>query len=243
MRLVKALAGGVIGGLLGAALIIGVEGFALMEAPWLALFVGVLTGLGVRLMAKSDRPGPCYLCGAIAAALTLIAFVGATLATTKMLQVQVERSQIKLPRDRPAPDATPPAREPAEDAAPPAEDLAAEPETPGTDPAATDDPAVPGDAAVPGDPAAPLDVAAPADPAATVGEPGDEAAAEPPAEAPEAEDEVVEKAVEMVAPARPPAGMSNKPPARADEFSLLSFAFIGVGALIAYELGRSSGRS
>lgn len=244
MRLVNALVGGVIGGLLGAALIVGVEGFALMEAPWLALFVGVLTGLGVRLMAKSDKPGPCYLCGGIAAALTLIAFVGATLATTKMLQVQVERSQIKLPRDTsPSDMTTPPVADPDEtEEAAPAEEPAAEAEEPDTDPAATEEPATPGEPAAE-EPAteAPADEepaaeepAADTEPAVTA-EPDDLAAA--------AEEEVVEETTDVVEAPRPLANLMNKPPARADEFSLLSFAFIGVGALIAYELGRSSGRS
>ena len=244
MRLVKALAGGVIGGLLGAALIIGVEGFALMEAPWLALFVGVLTGLGVRLMAKSDKPGPCYLCGAIAAALTLIAFVGATVATTKMLQAQVERKEIKLPRATLPPDMTTPPvadSDAAEEAAPEA-DPAAEAEAPTTDPAATEEPATPEEPAVEEPAADEPATEAPADeePAADT-EPA--VTAEPDDLAPAAEEEVVEETTEVVEAPRPLADQMNKPPARADEFSLLSFAFIGVGALIAYELGRSSGRS
>lgn len=218
MRLVKALVGGVLGGLLGAALIIGVEGFALKDAPWLALFVGVFTGMGVRIMGKSDKPGPCYLCGAIAAALTLVAFVGATLATTKMLQAQVAK-ETQLPLDITAPDATPPAAEPADDAAP-AEEPAAEAEAPTTEPAATESPETP------------------AEP--TAEEPATE---DPPAEAPVAEEEVVEETVEVVEPAAPREDMANKPPGRVEDFSLLSFAFIGIGALIAYELGRSCGSS
>jgi hypothetical protein len=246
MRLVKALVGGVIGGLLGAALIIGVEGFMLKEASWLALFVGVLTGLGVRIMGKTDRPGPCYLCGAIAAALTLIAFVGATMATTKILQARIASAEAALPNlpNAPAADTTTPATE--EDGAPGADEPATETEDSATDPATTDEPAAPAEPEASPDPAAeePATEEPAQDQPATDEPTADaEAAADaetPATEEPEVVEEVAEERLEVVAPAERRLAL-DQPRIRREDFSVLSFVFIGVGALIAYELGRSCG--
>lgn len=243
MRLVKALVGGVIGGLIGAALIVGVEGFMLKEAPWLALFVGVLTGLGVRMMGKTDRPGPCYLCGAIAAALTLIAFVGATMATTKILQARVASAESALPNlpSLPAADATPRATEAPEDQSASADEPATETEGAATDPTTTDDPAAPAEPEASADAA--TEESAAAEPAAEEPTADDESAdAETTTtEEPVVVEEVAEETLDVVAPAEQRLVL-DEPPARREEFSILSFIFIGVGALVAYELGRSCGR-
>jgi len=224
MRLVNALVGGVIGAAISAAIIVGVSKYMEVVPPdWLAIVAGVVTGLGVRIMGKSEKPGPSYLSGAIAALLTLAAFYGGTQAASNIMEAKVDQTQIKL-----HPDTLP-------------DDMKTPPPVSGSaeDQPIEEDPSVAEDAPTAETPDS-EDPATESDPAATTTE---EPAAEP-GDEPVAEAVVVEEEVEeTVAPALPPVVKVDRPKPRAEEFNWLSFVFIAVGALIAYEMGRSCGCS
>jgi hypothetical protein len=70
------LVGGGIGAVVGMGLHLLVETTTGFEAPWFALVIGLLTGLGVHQANKSLAGRVSYLRGAIAAAIALAAIVG-----------------------------------------------------------------------------------------------------------------------------------------------------------------------
>jgi hypothetical protein len=78
MGLGPTLVGGVIGALAGMVLHVIVESATDLEAPWFAVIIGLLTGLGVHQANKSLAGRVSYLRGAVAAAIALAAIVGST---------------------------------------------------------------------------------------------------------------------------------------------------------------------
>jgi hypothetical protein len=78
MSLGPTLVGGAIGAAVGMALHLIVEMATGFEAPWFAVVIGLLTGLGVHQANKSLAGRVSYLRGAVAAAIALLAIVGST---------------------------------------------------------------------------------------------------------------------------------------------------------------------
>jgi hypothetical protein len=72
------LVGGIIGAAVGMGLHLLVEVTTAHEAPWFAIIIGLLTGLGVHQANKSLAGRVSYLRGAVAAAIALAAIVGST---------------------------------------------------------------------------------------------------------------------------------------------------------------------
>ncbi len=82
MILLKAIVGGVVGGALGIGTMFLVEAVMGHEAGWLALVVGLFTGLGVRWLAKGS--GSIRIaCGAIALLLSLAAILAGKYAVVQ----------------------------------------------------------------------------------------------------------------------------------------------------------------
>jgi hypothetical protein len=78
MRLGPTLVGGAIGAIVGVTLHLIVELVTGFEAPWFAVLIGLLTGLGVHQANKSLAGRVSYLRGAVTAAIALAAIVGST---------------------------------------------------------------------------------------------------------------------------------------------------------------------
>jgi hypothetical protein len=78
------LVGGGIGAVVGMGLHLLVESTTGFEAPWFALVIGLLTGLGVHQANKSLSGRVSYLRGAIAAAIALAAIVGSSQVIAKV---------------------------------------------------------------------------------------------------------------------------------------------------------------
>jgi hypothetical protein len=78
------LVGGGIGAVVGMGLHLLVETTTGFEAPWFALVIGLLTGLGVHQANKSLAGRVSFLRGSIAAAIALAAIVGSPLVIAKV---------------------------------------------------------------------------------------------------------------------------------------------------------------
>jgi hypothetical protein len=78
MGLGPTLVGGIIGAAVGMGLHLLVEITTGHEAPWFAIIIGLITGLGVHQANKSLAGRVSYLRGAVAAAIALAAIVGST---------------------------------------------------------------------------------------------------------------------------------------------------------------------
>jgi hypothetical protein len=78
MGLGPTLVGGAIGAVAGMVLHLIVELTTGLEAPWFAVVIGLLTGLGVHQANKSLAGRVSYARGALAAAIALAAIVGST---------------------------------------------------------------------------------------------------------------------------------------------------------------------
>lgn len=225
MRLGKALIGGVIGGAISIAVIAAYAYYQNVVPPdWFALIAGVVTGLGVRLLGKSDKPGPSYACGAIAAFLTLAAFYGGNAVSKDLMEARVDQNQIRL-NAKDLPDSMvnpPPVVGSAEDEVIVADEEADEETDPSSD--AEDET---------GEPADPSNAAE------------DEADVSESEEMEETEvDTEVPSDVRVSTAADRAEIVRDTPPRIPDpDFSVWSYAFIVVGALIAYELGRNCGCS
>lgn len=79
------LVGGLIGAILGMGLHLLVEMTTGAEAPWFAVIIGLLTGLGVQQANKSLAGRVSYLRGAVTAAIALAAIVGSTPLISKVV--------------------------------------------------------------------------------------------------------------------------------------------------------------
>jgi hypothetical protein len=84
----------IVGGVIGAAVGIAIHAFIEtgayankwhFEAPWFAIIIGLLTGIGVRQMNKHHM-GRSYLRGAISGAIALAAIVLSTLLISKVME-------------------------------------------------------------------------------------------------------------------------------------------------------------
>lgn len=83
------LVGGVAGAVAGIVVQVLLEVAAHIQAPWCAVIIGLLTGLGVRKATIARHPGASYLRGAISGLLAL----GAVLAAPKAIEaVMAKRS-------------------------------------------------------------------------------------------------------------------------------------------------------
>jgi hypothetical protein len=85
MRLGPTLVGGVIGAAVGMGLHLIVEMTTGAEAPWFAIIIGLMTGLGVHQANKSLAGNVSYLRGAVTAAIALGAIVGSTPLISKVV--------------------------------------------------------------------------------------------------------------------------------------------------------------
>jgi hypothetical protein len=85
MSLGPTLVGGVIGAAVGVGLHLIVELTTGFEAPWFAIVIGLMTGLGVHQANKSLDGNVSYLRGAITAAIALGAIVGSTPLISKLV--------------------------------------------------------------------------------------------------------------------------------------------------------------
>jgi hypothetical protein len=88
MGFVPTLVGGVIGAVVGLGLHLVVESSTGLEAPWFAIIIGLLTGLGVHQANKSLAGQVSYFRGALTAAIALAAIVG---GTTLISQITARR--------------------------------------------------------------------------------------------------------------------------------------------------------
>lgn len=85
MSLGPTLVGGVIGAAVGVGLHLIVEVTTGFEAPWFAIVIGLMTGLGVHQANKSLNGNVSYLRGAFTAAIALGAIVGSTPLISKFV--------------------------------------------------------------------------------------------------------------------------------------------------------------
>ncbi|HMP04934.1 MAG TPA: hypothetical protein PJ982_01180 [Lacipirellulaceae bacterium] len=85
MSLGPTLVGGVVGAAVGMGLHLLVEVVTGFEAPWFAIIIGLMTGLGVHQANKSLAGNVSYLRGAVTAAIALAAIVGSTPLISKVV--------------------------------------------------------------------------------------------------------------------------------------------------------------
>ncbi|WP_442484855.1 hypothetical protein [Aeoliella sp. SH292] len=127
MKLGPSLIGAVVGALVGVAAQIGLESSLGRETVWFALVVGLLTGLGARLMAGGAIARASFLRAGLAALVALAAIFGASYASSELTRKKSVEAYETAP--------LPPAR--TEVAAAPVVDEGEDSET--TDPPADDD--------------------------------------------------------------------------------------------------------
>jgi len=83
MNIGKILVGGLSGGAVGIAALIGLEAFADYHVGWMAPVIGALTGIGIRF---ADPSTGNYVRGAIAGILALACIVGGHFASSELIQ-------------------------------------------------------------------------------------------------------------------------------------------------------------
>lgn len=86
MRLGPSLVGALVGAVVGIAVQVGVESGLGMESTWLAIVIGILTGLGARTMAGEYIQSASYLRGALAAIIALGGILGGSYAASSMIR-------------------------------------------------------------------------------------------------------------------------------------------------------------
>ncbi len=99
MRVFRAIVGGLVGGGLGIAVVASINAFAGYHAVWLGLAIGLLTGFCVRYIARGSGKSN-YVCGAVAALLTLAAIVLSDYAAAAVLNVRT--AHLSAPSPPPA---------------------------------------------------------------------------------------------------------------------------------------------
>jgi hypothetical protein len=87
MRILKAILGGLVGGGLGIAVVASINSFAGYNATWLGLVIGLFVGFGVHYIARGTGKLD-YICGAVAALLTLTAIVLSNYATATVFNMR-----------------------------------------------------------------------------------------------------------------------------------------------------------
>lgn len=94
MKLGPSLIGAIVGTLVGVAAQIGLESSMDREATWFALVVGLLTGLGARLMAGGAIAKASFIRAGLAALVALAGIFGASYASSELTRKKhVEASQ------------------------------------------------------------------------------------------------------------------------------------------------------
>lgn len=86
MRLGPSLVGALVGAVVGIAVQVGVESGLGMESTWLAIVIGIFTGLGARAMAGEYIQSASYLRGALAAIIALGGILGGSYAASSMIR-------------------------------------------------------------------------------------------------------------------------------------------------------------
>lgn len=211
MQLGKTLVGGIIGAVVGIAVLIAVQHYRGLDQTWLSIVVAGFVGIGVRMMVSTSGH-PSYTRGAITLLLALAAYFGGTKIYSELTTRGILAK--KLP-DRPV------AQAPAagEDAADEEGDAAA------ADPAADGATTAEADGvAVPVDPTGAETAPAAGEPAAGGPPAGEPAAAQPPPAEPVAG--VLPRDAPKQAPMQPA--------------SPWEYVWLAIAALVAYELGRGS---
>jgi hypothetical protein len=88
----RTIVGAAIGAATGVVLHLALEIFGHIEAPWFAIIIGLLTGVGVRKYDTSSAGHVSYVRGAIAALIALCAIVGSTYLLGVALTEQASRA-------------------------------------------------------------------------------------------------------------------------------------------------------
>jgi hypothetical protein len=214
MKLGPSLIGAIVGALVGVAAQIGLESSLGREATWFALVVGLLTGLGARLMAGGAIARASFIRAGLAALVALAGIFGASYASSELTRKKsVEAYKSSAPpaaTSRVPADPVDEEGESSEAPAAPADD-ATEPES------ETDTPADGEEAATPTSEDAPIATEIAEEPAPTV------------RSAPELD------------PARRALGAEPQNLPR-QPLNLWQVIFVTVGVLAAYELSRGGSR-
>lgn len=124
MKLGPSLIGALVGALVGVAAQIGLESSLGRETVWFALVVGLLTGLGARLMAGGAIAKASFIRAGLAALVALAGIFGASYASSALTRKKSEEAYkaAPVPPARTEVAAVPEEGENAETAEPPADD-------------------------------------------------------------------------------------------------------------------------
>jgi hypothetical protein len=104
MQLGKTLVGAIIGAALGIGLLVGIQFLTGLDKAWLAIPVGLLTGLGVRSMVSTSGHAS-YARGALTAILALAAYLGGTYLFSELATRRANARQLAVAPPVVAPDA------------------------------------------------------------------------------------------------------------------------------------------
>ncbi len=221
MRLGPSLIGAIVGAVVGVAAQIGLESTMDREATWFAVVIGLLTGLGARMMAGDGIRATSYVRAGLAAIIGLAAIVAGSYAASEVVRKKNVDAYESASRVMPS-DAERASSEEQADAAP-GDDEAAEGEDEVTDETES------------------------ADEAAEDVDDSAEDATDEEGDATEDTADEGDDATETVAPGQPVdlaalekarRGTPELPPP-----SPWQFAFFGIGTFLAYELARGGGKS
>lgn len=95
MGLGPAIIGGIVGAAIGILIQVAFEVGGNIQAPWGAIIIGALTGLGVRL-ATAKLPSPSYARGALALLLGLGAIFASPYAVQRAIARKAEAQKLAL---------------------------------------------------------------------------------------------------------------------------------------------------
>jgi hypothetical protein len=109
----KTVIGAVVGAAVGVIAHVVLEGYVMKsgEAPWMAVVIGLLTGLGVRKFDPTVIGSVSYLRGALSALIALAGIVGGMQLVAKAVQARNASAIVSAPKTDPKPAAEPAAEE------------------------------------------------------------------------------------------------------------------------------------
>ena len=120
----KTVIGAVVGAAVGVLAHVVLEGYLMKsgEAPWMAVVIGLLTGLGVRKFDPTVIGSVSYLRGALSALIALAGIVGGMQVVAKAVQARNSSAVVSAPQ----PAAQPAAEATGDDTEAPAEETPVE---------------------------------------------------------------------------------------------------------------------